>query len=121
MRIMLLAGGLLLTIGAPAFAENWDFVLVNKTGRTMKLVEVSQAGANDWKKDIRDEDRGASTISPGDEYTVHFDKDGKVCKYDVRITFDGDTTPVTWPGFDACKYAFGDFSLNGGVPAVKGS
>jgi len=121
MRIMLLAGGMLLTTAAPAFAENWDFVLVNKTGKTMKLIEVSQSGANDWKKDIRDEDRGASTIGPGQEYTVHFEKDAKVCKFDVRITFDGNDTPVIWPAFDTCKFAFGDFSLANGVPTVKGS
>jgi hypothetical protein len=96
-------------------------VLVNKTGKTIKLVEVSQAGAGNWQKDVRDEDRGAGRVRPGEEYTVHFDKDGKTCKYDVRMTFDGEEIPVIWSGFDACKYAFGDFSLANGVPTVKGT
>lgn len=115
-----IAAGLLLT-AAPAFAENWDFVLVNKTGKTIKLVEVAKAGTGDWKKDIREEDQGEGKVKPGDDYTVHFDKDAKVCAYDVRMTFDGDETPVVWTGFDACKFAFGDFALNGGVPTLKGS
>ncbi|OGS49721.1 hypothetical protein [Tsuneonella troitsensis] len=121
MRIKLLAGGMLMAIATPALAEDWDFVLVNKTGKTIKLVEVSQAGAADWKKDKRDEDFGAKTIKPGDDYTVHFDKDPKVCRYDVRLTFEGDETPIVWTGFDACKFAFGDFALNGGTPTLKGT
>ncbi|WP_198152573.1 hypothetical protein [Tsuneonella dongtanensis] len=117
----LLAGGMLLTLAAPALAENWDFVLVNKTGKTIKMVEVSVAGSGDWKKDKREEDQGPGTIKPGDDYTVHFEKDPKVCKYDVRMTFEGDETPIIWTGFDTCKFAFGDFALNGGTPSVKGT
>ncbi|MGX7952006.1 hypothetical protein ACWPM1_05505 [Tsuneonella sp. HG249] len=120
MRIKLLAGGLLLTLATPALAENWDFVLVNKTGKTIKLVEVSQTGVSDWKKDKRDEDQGPSTIKPGEDYTVHFDKDAGVCKYDVRVTFDEDSQLI-FPAFDACKYAFGDFALKGELPVLKGS
>lgn len=110
MRIGMLAGGMLLTMAAPALAENWDFVLVNKTGKTITLVEVSPSGAADWKKDRRDDDLGPKSIKPGDDYTVHFDKDDKTCKYDVRMTFEGDSQTV-WPAFDVCKYAFGDLSL----------
>lgn len=121
MRIAFAIGAVLATIAAPACAEPWDFVLVNKTGKTIKLVEVSAAGAADWKKDKREDDIGSGTIKPGDDYTVHFDKDGKTCKYDVRMTFDGEETPVIWTAFDTCKFAFGDFALSGGVPSVKGS
>lgn len=121
MRIKLLAGGLLMTLGTPAFAEPWDFVLVNKTGKTIKGVEVSESGKADWKKEVTDEGRVATNIKPGDDHTVHFEKGGNVCKYDVRLTFDGDDTPVIWTGFDACKFAFGDFALAGGVPTVKGT
>ncbi len=119
---LLLPGVVLLATAAPALAEPWDFVLVNKTGKTIKLVEVAQAGSGDWKKDIRDEEiRGELNIKPGADYTVHFEKDDKICKYDVRLTLDGEDTPITWSGFDTCKYAFGDFALSNGVPSVKGS
>ncbi len=122
MRFKLLLGTVLLVSAVPALAEQWDFVLVNKTGKTIKLVEIAQAGSGAWKKDIRDEEiRGEWNIKPGADYTVHFEKGDNVCKYDVRLTFDGEDTPVTWPGFDTCKYAFGDFMLTNGVPSVKGS
>lgn len=122
MRFKMLLGAGLVMAATPALAEQWDFVLVNKTGKTIKLVEVATAGSGDWKKDLRDEEiRGEWNIKPGADYTVHFDKDEKVCKYDVRLTLDGEDTPLVWPGFDTCKYAFGDFTLNGGVPTVKGS
>ena len=121
MKLKLTIAAALMLSAAPALAESWDFVLVNKTGKTIKLVEVAQAGTGDWKKDKRDEDQGEGKVKPGADYTVHFEKDAKVCKYDVRMTFEGDDTPVIWTGFDACKFAFGDFALNGGVPTVKGS
>ncbi|MFA9200014.1 MAG: hypothetical protein ACEQR8_02325 [Cypionkella sp.] len=120
MRIKLLAGGLLLTLATPAFAENWDFVLVNKTGKTIKLVELAEAGSGAWAKDKRDEDVSTGKIKPGEDYTVHFEKLGEACKFDVRMTFDDDSQAV-WAGFDVCKYAFGDFSLNGDLPVVKGT
>ena len=40
MRIKLLAGGMLMAIATPALAEDWDFVLVNKTGKTIKQIEA---------------------------------------------------------------------------------
>lgn len=120
MRIKLLAAGLLLTLAAPAFAENWDFVLVNKTGKTIKLVEVSESGQAAWKKELADEDRPATSIKPGQDHTVHFEREAKACKFDVRMTFDDDSQAV-WAGFDVCKFAFGDFALNGDLPVVKGT
>ena len=120
MRIKLLAGGLLLTVATPAYADNWDFVLVNKTGKTVKLVEVSESGKADWKKEIREEDLGTGKIKPGDDHTVHFEKDAKACKFDVRMTFEDDTQAV-WGNFDVCKFAFGDFAMNGDLPTVKGT
>jgi hypothetical protein len=120
MRTQIAIGTALLALAAPAHAENWDFVLVNKTGKTIKMVEISLVGAADWKKDKREEDQGPGAIKPGDDYTVHFEKEANVCKYDVRMTFDGDNQLI-WPAFDVCKYAFGDFALNGELPVVKGS
>lgn len=121
MRFKLLVATIAMTVTSPALAENWDFVLVNKTGKTIQLVEVSVAGTGNWKKDKRDEDIGSGIIKPGADYTVHFDKDPKVCKYDVRLTFEGEDAPIVWTGFDTCKFAFGDFALNGGLPTVKGT
>lgn len=110
----------LLALAAPAHAESWDFVLVNKTGKTIKGVEVASAGSGTWAKEKRDEDRGPTAVKPGQDYTVHFEREAKACKFDVRMTFEDDTQ-VVWPSFDVCKYAFGDFALNNGAPSVKGS
>ena len=120
MRIKLLAGGLLLTIATPALAESWDFVLVNKTGKPIKLVEVSASGAADWKKELLEEDRVKGDIKPGADHTVHFEREPKACSFDVRMTF-GDDTQAVWTGFDVCKFAFGDFALKGDLPVVKGT
>ncbi len=120
MRIKLAAGGLLLTLAAPAMADNWDFVLVNKTGKTIKLVEVSEAGSANWAKEKREEDLGTGKIKPGEDHTVHFDKGAKSCKFDVRMTFEDDSQAV-WAAFDVCKFAFGDFALKGDLPTVKGT
>ena len=120
MRIKLLAGGLLLTLATPALAENWDFVLVNKTGKSIKLVEVSESGKADWKKEMLEEDRAKSDIKPGEDHTVHFEKASASCAFDVRMTFADDTQAV-WTNFNVCKFAFGDFSMKGDLPVVKGT
>ena len=117
-RIALAAA--MFAVAAPAHAESWDFVLVNKTGKSVKLVEVASAGSGTWSKEKRDEDRGPKSIKPGEDYTVHFEREAKACKFDVRMTFEDDSQTV-WPGFDVCKFAFGDFALNGETATVKGS
>jgi hypothetical protein len=116
----ILIGAALLALAAPAQAESWDFVLVNKTGKTVKLVEVSEAGTGNWTKEKREEDLGNGKIKPGDDHTVHFERTAKTCKFDVRMTFDDDSQAV-WTGFDTCKFAFGDFAMNGDLPVVKGT
>lgn len=119
MRMKMVAGAALLALAAPALAENWDFVLVNKTGRTIKMVEVAPAGSGAWAKQKVEEDI-ASDIKPGNDHTVHFEKDASACKFDVRLTFADDTT-ATAGALDVCDYAFAEFSFNGETLAIKGS
>lgn len=119
MRIKLVIGSLLLALGAPAHAEDWDFVLVNKTGKTIKQVELAESGSDSWFK-WKTEDDKASTIRPGVNFTVPFSKEPKACQFDVRLTFNDDSTAVA-RGLNVCNYAFADFSLKDGVLAVKGN
>ena len=119
MRITLVTGALLLALTAPAHAEDWDFVLVNKTGKTIKQVELANAGSDSWFKWKTQEDM-ASTIKPGADFTVPFTKDAKACKFDVRLTFDDDSTAVA-PALNVCDYAFADFTFKDGVLAAKGN
>lgn len=116
----IISAAALIALAAPAHAESWDFVLVNKTGKAVKTVEVSDSGKADWKKEALDEGRVTGEIKPGDNHTVHFEKDAKACTVDVRMTFADDSQAV-WTGFNVCNYAFGDFSLKGDLPVVKGT
>ena len=114
----ILIGAALLSLAAPAYAEDWDFVLVNKTGKTVKLVELSAAGTAQWIKEKLEDDRVNDPVRPGANHTVHFDK--TACKIDVRLTFNDDSQAV-FGNFDACDNAFGDFAFKGELPVVKGS
>jgi hypothetical protein len=119
MRFKLVTGALLLALAAPAHAEDWDFVLVNKTGKTIKAVELAPSGSESWFKWKTEEDK-ASTIKPGVDFTVPFSKDPKACQFDVKLIFEDNSSAVA-RGLNVCNYAFADFSLKDGVLAVKGS
>lgn len=115
-RIMI--GAALLSLAAPAYAEAWDFVLVNKTGKTIKAIELSGAGTAQWTKERLEEDVVNAPVRPGANHTVHFDK--TACKIDVRLTFSDDSQAV-FGNFDTCANAFGEFAFKGDAPVVKGS
>ncbi len=119
MRMKLVIGTVSLALAAPVHAEDWDFVLVNKTGKTIKQVELAPSGSESWFK-WKTEDDKASTIKPGVDFTVPFSKEPKACQFDVRLTFEDDSTAAV-RGLNVCNYAFADFSLKDGVLAVKGS
>jgi hypothetical protein len=113
-----LIGAVLLTAAAPAYAEAWDFVLMNKTGKTIKTIELSDSGKAEWAQETLDADMVHDPVRPGTNHTVHFDK--KACAVDVRLTFNDDSQAV-FSNFNACDNAFGDFSFKGEAPVVKGS
>lgn len=114
----LLIGVALLAVAMPAYAEDWDFVLMNKTGKTIKMIELSDSGKAEWAQETLDAEMVHDPVSPGTNHTVHFDK--KACSVDVRLTFNDDSQAV-FNNFNACDNAFGDFSLKGDLPVVKGS
>ena len=114
----LLIGAALLTLAAPAYAEDWDFVLVNKTGKTIKQIELSESGKDAWAQERLEEDRVNDPVRPGTSHTVHFDK--TACAVDVRLTFS-DGSQAVFSKFNACDNAFGDFAFKGELPVVKGS
>ena len=118
MNAKLLIGAVLLAAAAPAHAEDWDFVLVNNTGKTVKGIELSSAGQAAWTSEQVEEDRENKPIRPGENHTVHFDK--TECKVDVRLTFS-DGSQTVFSNFDACDNAFGEFSFKGELPVVKGT
>jgi len=114
----LMIGAVLLAAATPAVAEDWDFVLVNKTGKTVKTIELSDTGKAAWVAERLEEGRVNDPVRSGASHTVHFDKTS--CKVDVRLTFaDGGQT--VWSNFNVCDYPFGEFAFKGEVPVVKGS
>lgn len=119
MRTKLLIGAVLLALAAPVHGEDWDFVLVNLTGKTITQVELAPSGSGAWFKWKTEEDR-SSKIEHGADFTVHFNKADKACRFDVRLTFDDNSTAVA-PGLNVCDYAFADFSFRNGTLAMKGN
>ncbi len=93
-------------LAAPAFAEDWDFILTNNTGKQVKTVELSPAGAADWKPNIVDpEMKREGGIATGGRATVHFDKAADKCRYDVKLTFADDTVEV-WTSINVCDNSY---------------
>ncbi|AQR74347.1 hypothetical protein [Sphingomonas sp. LM7] len=109
-----------LAFAAPALAEDWDFVLVNNTGKPIKGVEISAGGAGSWVANKVDpEMKREGVTAAGKRMTVHFDK-GSGCKYDIKATFGDDTTAV-WSGINVCDNAYVTVNYASGVPTFKAS
>jgi hypothetical protein len=95
-----------LTLAAPAMADDWDFILINQTGKAIKEVELAPNGGTSWQKNKVEEDMAKKgPIKTGARSTIHFDKAGSQCKYDVKATFEDDSTAV-WSGINVCDAAF---------------
>lgn len=109
-----------LLAAAPALAEDWDFMLVNNTGRTITKLEVAPSGTGTWEANRYDgEVKKDPNVKAGGKTTVHFDK-GASCKYDVRATFEDKSTAI-WSGFDTCDNSYMTISITGDKPTYKAS
>ena len=114
----ILLGATLTLAAAPAFAEDWDFILVNDTGKSIKGIEIAEGGSGKWVANKVDPDRKREGVTgPGKRMTVHFNK-GAGCKYDLKATFADNSTAV-WPGVDVCDNAFVTVSYANGTPTFK--
>jgi hypothetical protein len=113
-----LAAGL--TFAAPALAEDWDFILTNSTGKTVKTIEISASGAGSWAANKFDPElRKEVSVKTGGKTTVHFDK-GSGCKYDIKGTFD-DGTSAVWAAIDVCNNSYVVIRYDAGKPSFKAS
>ena len=105
---------------APALAEDWDFILVNNTGKPIKSVEISPGGTGTWVANKVDpEMKREGVTGPGKRMTVHFDK-GTGCKYDIKATFADDTSAI-WSGINVCDNAYVTVNYANGTPTFKAS
>ncbi len=106
MRKTLLTTLVALVVATPALADDWDFILINSSGKEIKLVEIAPNGSATWTKNRTDEEiKKATTTKPGGRMTVHFDKAGSQCRYDVKATFMDDSSSV-WTNINVCDNAY---------------
>ncbi|MES2986790.1 MAG: hypothetical protein V4808_02680 [Pseudomonadota bacterium] len=109
MKLAVAAAALL--VAAPALADDWDFILINNSGKGIKKVELAPTGTTTWQDNKLDPEMKRDPITKaGGRMTVHFDK-GATCKYDVKATF-ADDTAATWTSINICDNSFVTVSLN---------
>ena len=99
------AGAAALFIALPALAEDWDFVLTNATGKEIKTIELAPTGTTTWQANKVDPDSKAKAFATGGRTTIHFEKVGTQCKYDLKVTF-ADTTNAVWSNVNVCDNSF---------------
>ncbi len=90
---------------SPARADTWDFVLINSTAKEIKSIDLAPAGTDTWQPNKVDPELNVKSFKAGARTTVHFDKDGKQCSFDIRATF-ADTTTAVWSAVNVCDNSF---------------
>lgn len=96
----------MLLAAAPALADDWDFILTNNSGKSIKTIDISPAGADKWQPNKVDpEMKKEGLVKAGGRMTVHFDKDGSQCRFDVKATFE-DATSSVWTGINVCDNSY---------------
>jgi len=113
-----LAAAAAIVVAAPAMADDWDFVLINNSGKPIKTVELAPTGTTTWQPNKVDPEfkKEDATVKPGGRMTVHFDK-GATCKYDVKLSF-ADSSSGVWTGINVCDNSYVTVKYNAaGAPA----
>ncbi|MFL9839981.1 hypothetical protein ABS767_03300 [Sphingomonas sp. ST-64] len=105
-------------VAVPALAEPWDFVLVNETGKPIKLIEIAPTGSTDWKAGFEEEGRREPILKPAARTTVRLDRPSSQCRYDVRASYEDGTTEV-FSSANICDNSYVTIKLTGGKPAIS--
>ena len=78
-------------------AANLDFIIVNRTGRTIEALSISPAGEESWSDDIL----AQREVPDGERAAASYTRDVELCRWDVRVTFEeGDRR--SWPAVNLC-------------------
>lgn len=105
-RLMAMLAGPALVAAAPAFADVWDFVLINDTGKEITLVEVAVTGSDKWQPNKVDPDiKAEKSIKAAGRTSIHFDKSSSECRFDIRATF-ADNSNAVWTNVNICDNAY---------------
>lgn len=75
-------------IGAPAFAEDLVFSLINNATQPLTNLYVSLPEADEWGDDIL----GVDVLAPGESATVTIADGATVCDYDLQIVMENEAT-----------------------------
>jgi hypothetical protein len=120
MRYTMAVAVAMLGFATPAWADAWNFILTNSTGKEIKVIEVSPAGAGQWQANKVEEGEKPKSIKLGGRTTIHFDKTGTQCKWEVKATFADDSSAV-FPAVNMCDASFVTIRYVNGSPAATGS
>jgi hypothetical protein len=106
MRTTLITAVAMLMVATPALADDWDFILINGSGKAIKAIEVAPTGTTTWQPNKVDPDmKRDATVKSNGRMTVHFDKAGSQCRYDIKGTFE-DGTSATWSNVNVCDNSY---------------
>lgn len=75
-------------IGAPAFAEDLVFTLVNNASQPLANLYVSLPEAAEWGDDIL----GVDVLAPGETASVTIADGAEVCSYDLQFVMENEAT-----------------------------
>lgn len=83
----------------PDGAANLDFILVNRTGRTITAVNITPSGEEaPWSQDVLVQ----REVPSGERAAVSYTRDIELCRWDVRVTY-ANGQRRTWPLVDLCR------------------
>jgi hypothetical protein len=79
-------------------AANLDFIIVNRTGRTIVGLAIAPTGEGaEWSENIlvqRD-------VPTGERAAASYTRDIELCRWDVQATYE-DGRRQSWPGINLC-------------------
>ena len=78
-------------------AANLDFIVVNRTGRTITALAISPKSEEDWTGNIL----AQRDVPPDERAAASFSRDLEECLWDVRVTFEGGESR-SWPRINLC-------------------
>lgn len=79
-------------------AANLDFIVVNRTGRTIVDIQITPTGEDSpWSDDILVQ----REVPDGERAAASYTRDIELCHWDIRATFEGGARQ-NWPRIDLC-------------------